>query len=116
MSLLSIVLNARDLGMNKTEKNTNYSLKKFMFKWEELVNRKISKEIYQTIFRLWNKQGHNTLEDGIKSLKGLCRGTAWDKLVTEVLSGKSWKLKGEKELSQHRDRGKSYQAKETARA
>ena len=52
MSLLSIVLNARDLGMNKTEKNTNYSLKKFMFKWEELVNRKISKEIYQTIFRL----------------------------------------------------------------
>lgn len=37
MSLLSIVLNAGDLEMNKAEKNTNYSLKKFMFKWEELV-------------------------------------------------------------------------------
>lgn len=49
MSLLSIVLHARDSGMNKTEKNTNHSLKKFMFKWEELVNKKISKEIYQTI-------------------------------------------------------------------
>lgn len=30
MSLLGIVLNAGDSIMNETEKNTNYSLKKFM--------------------------------------------------------------------------------------
>lgn len=48
MSLPGIVLNARDLVMNETE-NTNYSFKKFTSSWEELVNKKISKEIQQTI-------------------------------------------------------------------
>lgn len=43
------------------------------------------------------------------------RDTAWDRLFTEVLSGKSCKLKGEKDPALHIDKRKSYQVKETAR-
>lgn len=115
MSLLSVVLKAGDSVMNETEKNTNYSLRKFTLWWEELINSKTDKEIYQTIsnhkissvITHWGMR-HRTQKDCAWS-----RGTAWDELVTDAPSGKSWELKGEKEPGLHKDEEKSYQAKGT---